>query len=135
MTKVEEGQRPWIPRDSNIKYGFFAAFISLSIISFLTQQQQQQLQQPSPNLKKASEPNPATMKFFAILSIAISLASAASLPNPFLEKRCQGNGGDYCDSAAIRCCAGLYCCSNNGFGTGNCQPPGANGGAPANNCV
>ncbi|KAK1752722.1 hypothetical protein QBC47DRAFT_405037 [Echria macrotheca] len=51
--------------------------------------------------------------------IILAVTVAATAIPAELEKRCQGNNGDWCDFAAIRCCAGLYCCSSNDA-TGHC---------------
>ncbi|KAF2634461.1 hypothetical protein P280DRAFT_257356 [Massarina eburnea CBS 473.64] len=63
------------------------------------------------------------MQFAAVVVFFAALATAAppAIPEYFqVEKRCQGNGA-YCDSAAFRCCGGVWCCPFGNAGVHHCS--------------
>ncbi|KAG5990297.1 hypothetical protein E4U43_004314 [Claviceps pusilla] len=57
------------------------------------------------------------MKTLGILAVFIAAAVAIPAEANTLERRCQ-RSGQYCDTAAIRCCSRLFCCGDGA--TGRC---------------
>ncbi|KAK1750532.1 hypothetical protein QBC47DRAFT_406894 [Echria macrotheca] len=93
---------------------------------------------PHPPLLSFDPLETAIMRFLSLVALA-SVVAAGALPASMfgfdLEKRCQGADGSLCDTAALRCCAGLYCCGFNRNGIGGRCKNDPVGNPDPNNCV